>query len=342
MNRNICLAIVLLVILFYIFISFYILRKCKQKGKPAWTYLCICFIVVFSGVSILVGNYRFDIHGKGYADWENMYMSYNYYTVDGDEYFIKDNILINVNNQKNRYLISEVLLSKDGFLIINESNEYKEIEPYIYVNNAKERAYDITACYWNIFGKIVVPETEGYYLGEYYIKPIYENGELGTENLLLVLISNFIDIVCVLILGISIIFMFKTFCLNKKEKIVTNELKLEERKLGKYCIIFIMAGITQANFTFANTFMKSFIIFVICITVCCFIMPYVQGMMNYLFSCDFKMINSEESIEFKTLREYHSLHQKEEVKIWKKTYVLISSIGYVFWILYCVLKAFGY
>lgn len=335
MNRIKILYFLIFFLIIVLFIMYLIYRVRKKQEKPCWYInmriafiLYIMFVFGFAFIS-------FDNHNRAYI-LDNGWKYSSYYTEDGKEYIVTD-LVENDNgdilsgymvHENERYSLDEVYLTSQGVLIIDTEQSYQQVEQYVYVNQEKERVYDMKICYWNVFGQFKILESKGFYIGNVYLKPVVWDLDLSFND---ISIQYLILLFLTSTAFIPLLWRIAKCIFSKFNKRQHQECEKASHLLVQICATALILGISVLS----QSFPMSFILLMFYILLGWIIIRFVQA------SIQIGTIFDKESKRFKnryTLKEYILDSDKKEALKWQIYFVKLSLLYYFIWIFICVLK----
>ncbi|MDY4969593.1 MAG: hypothetical protein SO101_04960 [Lachnospiraceae bacterium] len=341
MNRDMILLFVAIIGITAATGMVYITFQGKKRGYPVHEinfYIIGSFALIYFLFSLFV---IFDSDGNAYLfEFDS---STNYYTADGDLWYLDGKgYLVNRKDPTMKYKTADVYLDNEGELIIDQEGEYGQTDwnPDVFINNDKSRAYSISVCRWNLWGRLLLPEARGVYVENLYLAPaaIFSTAELEMKN---TFISEFLSFTCIIMM---IPFFFVIIKLGyyiiraffMREKQVKNDIQYSiyrDIAITVYSYIQIIAMSETSS-----SFFKACLYLVLWTVFGLLAIPYLQGRAQI----DFLICNSgeQDSSPKYTLKEMRMQSDKGEINSWRKRYLTLTGIYVVLWIIDSIVVAF--
>ena len=270
----------------------------------------------------------------------------NYYTADGDAWYLDGKgYLVNRKDPTTKYATSDVYLNREGELIIDQEGLYEQTDwnPDVFISSDKSRAYSISYCRWNLWGRLLLPEAKGVYVGNSYLAPaaIFRIANLENLEMKNTFIIEFLSFTCIIMLipfSLVIIklgyYIIRAFFMREKQ--VKNDIQYSiyrDIAITAYSYIQIIAMSETSSSFFTAC------LYLILWTVFGFLaIPYLQGGAQI----DFLICNSgeQDSSPKYTLKEMRMQSDKGEINSWRKRYLTLTGIYVVLWIIDSIVVAF--
>lgn len=341
MNRDIILLLVAITGIIAVAVMVFITFQGRKKGHPVHEinfYIIGAFALIYFLFSLFV---MFDSDGNAYLfEFDS---TTNYYTADGDAWYLDGKgYLVNRKDPTTKYEAADVYLNREGELIIDQKGLYEQTDwnPDVFISSDKSRAYSISDCRWNLWGRLLLPEAKGVYVGNSYLAPaaIFSTANLETKN---TFISEFLSLTCIIML---IPFFFVIIKLGyyvirvffMKEKQVKNDIQYSiyrDVAITAYSYIQINA-VSETS----SSFFKAGLLLILWTVFGLLAIPYVQGGAQIDFlSCS---SGEQDSIKKYTLKEMRMQSDKGEISSWRKRYLILTGIYVMLWIIDSLVVAF--
>lgn len=347
-NLLLCIKFVLILSLI-ILICIYMYRK--RQNKPNWyivVKVVMIYIIVFlfGGMLIdfdnndnvffysIINNKLYEIKGfSQFIETEREIWEYNIYTTENGNQFIVEQehescFLVDRDNMNNKFMENQCYIAKDGILQIDLNNSYIKLDDNIYLDNQKNRVYRLNFCSYNIFGKLVINDNDGFYLNDKYIQPKIIEDNLENETTL----SRYIKLLIIITLFTPlVIYIFKLLSF-KTQRSIKKFYKLES-DFSTYLISLIQIMLISIV---SSSFVISLEILIITIVLALIIIAFLQGSFQIELDMGEEKIEKEYPFGF-TLQFYFQNRNVKEVCKMQKKYLFYVILYYILWLGYCTL-----
>ena len=306
----------------------------KHIHKPVYWIVVVLVISIGFIQYISLENIIFDSDGNKYdfSEWEDEgYKKATYYNKEGEQFYIRKDKVINVKNPSEEFDVTKTYLNKDGRLIFDTKNEYKNTwQTGIFASNNQEHVYDLSLGSWDVFGHFVLPEAKGIVKKGIYFSLCLLKDENAKEDIASLPLTNslytvfmYISDIFIVMQIIYIFFIVKTII--KREEEVPIDTQYKVTKYGFICLEIKIYCLSIINSKSYFTCICCWIFHLLMVYV---LIPFIQGYMQIGY--DSKDDSEKCSMIF--LKDMLNARNKLEVHKWRVLLCSILSVQFICWI----------
>ena len=323
MNRCYVLCVFFLILIFFVLLICFKYNYSKKRNKLSKVYhsiFGICLFVLLPFILFFNNMLICDIDGNVYFFNRDTWKNGIYVDAYGMKYKYDNDYFVCLENN-NQHSVFNTYIDNNGSLVFDNTNSFKQIKEGVYLTENNKRVYNVTEAYWTIYGNLILPETNGFYLGNVYMRPwdidtnVYEITD---------------DIICAILFGPFLLNLFKSIKYANSKELDDFEADNTVKKHFKYIYSALQVLFISSSFSFFVSFV--YVVFTTILGL--LLVPLLNGVIY--------CVNNKLDFNELTISIIINKSCQQDNKKTRNDYLKLICIYYVCWLVYCFVKSLVY